>query len=52
MNKSRGRRLLKHVACTGFRNSYEIVIRKPKGRDHSEDLDIDGLGILRWILGK
>jgi hypothetical protein len=23
-----------------------------KGRDHSEDLDIDGLIILEWILGK
>jgi hypothetical protein len=24
----------------------------PKGRDHSEDLDVDGKIILEWILGK
>jgi hypothetical protein len=23
-----------------------------KGRDHSEDLDVDGRIILKWILGK
>jgi hypothetical protein len=23
-----------------------------KGRDHSEDLDVDGKIILKWILGK
>jgi hypothetical protein len=25
---------------------------KLKGRDHSEDLDVDGKIILEWILGK
>jgi len=35
-------------------NSYAILVRKLKGRDHSGDLSIDGRIILvfEWILGK
>jgi hypothetical protein len=35
-----------------MRNAFKVLIRKPKGRDHSEDLGIDGKIILEWILGK
>jgi hypothetical protein len=33
------------------RNSYKILSEKLKGREHSEDLSIDGQ-IIQWILGK
>jgi len=33
-------------------NKYNILVRKPEGRDHSEDLDIDGKMILKCILRK
>jgi hypothetical protein len=29
------------------RNAYNILIRKPKGRDHLEDIGIDGRIILK-----
>jgi hypothetical protein len=35
-----------------MRNVYRILVRKMKGRDHSEDLDVDRKIILEWILGK
>jgi hypothetical protein len=32
-----------HVACMGeIRNAYNILVGKPEGTDHSEDLGIDG----------
>jgi hypothetical protein len=41
-----------HVSCTGqTRNMYIILIRKPEGRDHLEDLGVDGKIILECILG-
>jgi len=40
-----------HVACIQkLRNAYKILIGKLKGKDHSEDLGIDGKIILEWIL--
>jgi hypothetical protein len=36
----------KGIYCT---YAYNILIRKPEGREHLRDLDIDGR-ILRWIL--
>jgi hypothetical protein len=33
-------------------NPYTILIGKPEGKSHSEDLGVDGRGILKWILGK
>jgi hypothetical protein len=43
-----------HVACIGvMRNSYKFFWSENlKGRDHSEDLDVDGTIILEWILRK
>jgi hypothetical protein len=35
-----------------MRNVYTILVGKPKGRYHSEDLDVVGRIILKWILGK
>jgi hypothetical protein len=41
------------VACMGeVRTVYKIVARKPEGKDHLEDLGIDGRIIVHWILGK
>jgi hypothetical protein len=46
-------KLARHVACMErMRNTYKILVGKPKGRDHSEDLGIDGRIILEWILLK
>jgi hypothetical protein len=35
-----------------MRNAYNIMVRKPKGRVHLEDIGIDGKIMLVWILGK
>jgi hypothetical protein len=32
-------------------NSYEILVGKPEGKNHSEDLGVDGRIILECILG-
>jgi hypothetical protein len=34
-----------------LRNANNILVRKPEGRDHSEDLDVDGK-IIEWIFRK
>jgi hypothetical protein len=34
-----------------IRNAYKILVRKPEGKRHAEDLGIGGR-ILEWILGK
>jgi hypothetical protein len=31
---------------------YKVLVRKPKGKRHKEDLTIDGSIILKWILKK
>jgi hypothetical protein len=42
-----------HVTRMGeMRNSYKILAAKPYGRDHSEDLSVDGKIILEWTFGK
>jgi hypothetical protein len=33
-------------------NAYKISVREPEGRIYLEDLSIDGMIILKWILGK
>jgi hypothetical protein len=35
-----------------MRNAYKILIENLKGREHSEDLGVDGKIILEWILGE
>jgi hypothetical protein len=32
------------------RNAYKILVGKPDGKNHQEDLDVDGRIILRCIL--
>jgi len=42
-----------YVALNGARgNTYKLLVRKPKERDHLEDLEIDGRTILKYILKK
>jgi hypothetical protein len=42
-----------YVARMGnMRNAYKIWLKSLKGRDHSEDLGVDGKVILELILGK
>jgi hypothetical protein len=51
--KSRRMRWTGHVAHMGeMRNASKIWSTNLTGRDHSEDLGIDGKKILEWILGK
>jgi len=33
-------------------HAYKIWLENMKGTEHSEDLGIDGMIILKWILGK
>jgi hypothetical protein len=35
-----------------MRNAYKILVGKHEGKNHSEDLGVDGGIILEWILGK
>jgi len=43
---------VRHVACMGeMRNVYAVLVGKPAGGDHLEDLCIDERIILKWILG-
>jgi hypothetical protein len=35
-----------------MRNTSSMWVGKPEGRDHSENLGIDGKIILEWIPGK
>jgi hypothetical protein len=42
-----------HVARMGeMRNAYKFQLEYLKGRDHFEDLGLDGKIILEWMLGK
>jgi hypothetical protein len=42
-----------HVArIGGMRNAYIILVGKPKGKNHSEGLGVDGKITLEWLLGK
>jgi hypothetical protein len=35
-----------------MRNAYKILFPNVKGKDHSEDLRVDGKVILEWIFWK
>jgi hypothetical protein len=34
------------------RGAYRVLVRKPEGRSHLEDPDVDGRIILKWIFQK
>jgi hypothetical protein len=34
------------------RNEYNILVGKPEGKNHLEDLGVAGKIILKWLLGK
>jgi hypothetical protein len=49
--KSRKIRWVEHVARMGDRrDAYNVLMGKPRGQDHLEDLGIDGRIILKSIL--
>jgi hypothetical protein len=53
MTKSRSMKGVRHRAYMGeIRNVYKILVQKPEGKDHLEDLGTDGSLILKWTLGK
>jgi hypothetical protein len=35
-----------------LRNVYEVLVKRPEGKDHLEDLGVDGKMILKLILKK
>jgi hypothetical protein len=42
-----------HVARMGeVRGAYNILVGRPEGRNHWEDLGVDGRTTQGWILGK
>jgi hypothetical protein len=51
--KSRRMRWAGHVARMGQgRGVYRVLVGRPKGRDHWEDLGVGGRITLRWTLGE
>jgi hypothetical protein len=53
MIKARRMRWAGHVTRIGeMRNAYKILIVKPEGKRPLEDLGVDEMIILEWILGK
>jgi hypothetical protein len=53
MIKSTRMRRVGHVECMRkVKNGYKISVENLKGRDHLEDLGVDGRIILDWILEK
>jgi hypothetical protein len=51
--KSRRMRWARHVACMGeWRGVYRVLVGRPEGKNHWEDLGVDGRITLRWTLGR
>jgi hypothetical protein len=50
--KARMMRWAGHVACMGKVRGAYILLGRPEGRNHQENLGVDGRTTLRWILGK
>jgi hypothetical protein len=51
--KSRKMRWTDHVSSMGERRgAHGILVEKPEGKNHLEDLDVDGKIILKYILRK
>jgi hypothetical protein len=42
-----------HVICIGeMRNAYKILVGKPEGKSHLNNVDMDGRIMSKWILRK
>jgi hypothetical protein len=53
MVKSERVKRAEHVALMGdMRKAQRILVGNLKGRDNSEQVDVNGKLILEWILGK
>jgi hypothetical protein len=51
--KSRKMRLTGHIASTGEkRGAHVVLVGKPEGKNHLEDLGEEGKIILKWIFRK
>jgi hypothetical protein len=35
-----------------IKNAHKIVAAKLEGKNHSQDPDVDGMIILKWIVGR
>jgi hypothetical protein len=50
MTRMRGAGHIEHMG--EMRNACTILVRKPEGKNHLEDLGIDGRTVLEWTLEK